>query len=160
MTFIKLETNISAPIERVFDLARSIDLHKTSTLGTDEKAIAGRTTGLIELGETVTWRAKHFGLYQELTVKVTELRKPFLFADIMVKGTFKNMKHTHRFSKTDKGTLMIDEFEFVSPLGILGQLADKLFLKQYMTNFLKKKNQELIKVAEGIDYKTVLKNKG
>ena len=69
MSFIKLETYISAPIEKVFDLARSIDLHKVSTLGTNEEAIAGRTTGLIELGETVTWQAKHFGLYQKLTVK-------------------------------------------------------------------------------------------
>ena len=60
------------------------------------------------------------------------------------------MKHTHRFSETDKGILMIDEFEFVSLLGILGQLADIFFLKRYMTNFLRKKNQELIKVAEGL----------
>lgn len=148
MPIIKLKTIINAPIEKVFDLARSIDLHKVSTLGTNEEAIAGRTTGLIELGETVTWKAKHFGVYQQLTVKVVEFEKPILFIDTMLQGAFKNMKHTHRFSKEEGGTLMIDEFEFISPLGILGTLANWLFLKRYMTNFLIRKNHELKRVAE------------
>lgn len=148
MPIIKLKTIINAPIEKVFDLARSIDLHKVSTLGTNEEAIAGRTTGLIELGETVTWRAKHFGFYQQLTVKVVEFEKPILFIDTMLQGAFKNMKHTHRFRKAEGGTLMSDEFDFTSPLGMLGTLANWLFLKRYMTNFLIRKNQELKRVAE------------
>lgn len=148
MSTIKLETVINAPIEKVFDLVRSIDLHKASTLGTNEEAIAGRTSGLIELGETVTWRAKHFGVYQELTVQVVELDKPYLFTDMMLKGAFKSMKHIHRFSKSENGTIMTDKFEFTSPLGILGRLANWIFLKRYMTNFLVGKNQELKRVAE------------
>ena len=156
MPLIKLETKIDAPVERVFDLARSIDLHKLSTKGTKEEAIAGRTSGLIELNETVTWSAKHFGLYQKLTVRVTEFNKPQLFADIMIKGTFKRMKHIHRFEKIETGTKMIDEFEYESPLRILGQIADSLFLKRYMTKFLKNKNEELKQVAEGNEWERIL----
>jgi hypothetical protein len=63
MPKIELHTEIDAPIERVFDLARSIDLHMLSTSHTNEKAIAGKTSGLIGLGEWVTWRAKHLGFY-------------------------------------------------------------------------------------------------
>lgn len=149
MPIIKLETIINAPIEKVFDLARSIDLHKASTLGTNEEAIAGRTTGLIELGETVTWKAKHFGVYQQLTVKVVEFEKPNVFVDTMLQGAFKSMKHTHRFSESEYGTIMTDEFEFTSPFGIFGKLANALLLKRYMTNFLIRKNEELKRVAEG-----------
>ena len=156
MPIIKLETKITAPVERVFDLARSIDLHKLSTKGTNEEAIAGKTSGLIELNETVTWRAKHFGIYQKLTVKVIEFDRPRLFGDVMIKGTFKRMKHVHRFEKVETGTKMIDEFEFESPLGILGRIADFLFLKRYMTKFLKNKNEELKKIAEGNEWKRIL----
>ena len=156
MSRIELETDIEAPIERVFDLARSIDLHKLSTKGSNEEAIAGKTSGLIELGETVTWRAKHFGVYQKLTVEITELDKPNMFEDIMLKGAFKRMKHTHRFEKTPYGTKMIDQFEFESPLGLLGRWADSLFLKKYMTKFLIDKNKELKRVAESEDWKKII----
>lgn len=156
MPKIKLETIIDAPVDRVFDLARSIDLHKLSTSGTNEEAVAGRTTGLIELGETVTWRAKHFGVYQKLTVEVTKFDRPNMFEDVMLKGAFKQMKHTHRFEKEGVQTKMIDEFFFLSPLGVLGKLADMLFLKKYMTNFLLNKNKELKSFAESEEWKKIL----
>ena len=156
MPLIKLHTHIDAPVARVFDLARSIDLHKLSTTGTNEEAIAGRTSGLIELGETVTWKAKHFGVYQKLTVEVTVFDKPNQFGDVMLKGAFKKMKHLHSFKSDGEGTIMTDEFEFESPLGFLGQIADALFLKSYMTRFLINKNKELKRVAEGEDWESLL----
>lgn len=148
MPTINLETYINAPIQRVFDLARSIDLHKNSAGGTDEKAVAGKTSELIKLGEKVTWRAKHFGIYQNLTVEVIEFSPPNMFVDQMIAGAFKFMKHTHSFKTIETGTIMTDQFEFESPLGILGHLANILFLKKYMTRFLENKNKELKQVAE------------
>ncbi len=121
MPKIELLTEINAPIENVFDLARSIDLHMESTKQTGEQAIAGKTSGLIELGETVTWRAKHFGIWQTLTSKITEYNYPNYFVDEMVQGAFKSIRHEHHFTKVGDGTLMKDEFVFESPLGVLGQ---------------------------------------
>ncbi len=157
MPTILLNTFINAPVDLVFDLARSIDLHMKSTSNTNEVAIAGRTTGLIELDETVTWRAKHFGIYQNLTVEVISLEKPIIFQDVMTKGAFKNMSHTHKFVKKGEGTLMIDEFVFNSPFGLIGKLADYVFLKRYMTNFLINKNKELKSAAESDNWKSILK---
>ena len=54
MAEIYLKTYINADIRKVFDLSRNIDFHQQSTIKTNEKAIAGKTGGLIELGETVT----------------------------------------------------------------------------------------------------------
>ena len=150
---ILLKTKIYAPIQRVFDLARSIDLHKASSTGTNEEAIAGKTSGLIELNDTITWKAKHFGVYQKLTVKIINLEKPFMFQDIMLKGTFKSMTHTHSFMQKEDFTIMTDEFEFKSPLGFLGVVADIIFLKNYMKKFLINKNKELKRVAECEDWK-------
>jgi ligand-binding SRPBCC domain-containing protein len=93
MPKIILEININAPREIVFDLARSIDFHKESTKHTKEDAIAGKTSGLLELNESVTWRAKHFGIWLELESKITEFDSPNHFVDEMVKGNFKSFKH-------------------------------------------------------------------
>jgi ligand-binding SRPBCC domain-containing protein len=148
MPKIELLTNINAPIQTVFDLSRSIDLHMESTKQTGEQAIAGKTSGLIELGETVTWRAKHFGIRQDLTSKITEFNSPTFFVDEMVRGTFKSIRHEHRFSEVDAHTVMKDVFVFESPFGILGKLANWLILKRYMTNLLTKRNQVIKDTAE------------
>ena len=156
MPKINLTTTIEAPIERVFDLARSIDLHKLSTKKTNEEAVGGKTSGLIELGETVTWRAKHFNVYQKLTVKITEYDRPNMFRDVMLKGAFKSMKHLHKFEKNGNKTKMIDEFEFESPFGLIGKLANSLFLKNYMTNFLIERNKELKTYAESEEWRKII----
>ena len=145
---IGLTTIINAPVEKVFDLARSIDLHMESTKQTGEKAIAGRTYGLIELGETVTWRAKHFGIWQTLTSKITEFDHPNYFVDEMVRGTFKSIRHEHYFLSRNGQTLMRDVFVFESPLGILGKFVNWLALTKYMTDLLKERNRVIKATAE------------
>lgn len=149
MPQLHLNTTVNAPIEIVFDLARSIDLHILSLEHTNEKAVAGRTTGLIENGETVTWRAKHLGVTQELTSLITDVEPHHYFADELVKGAFKHFKHEHFFEKLgDDSTLMKDIFDYTSPLGIIGKLADFLFLEKYMTQLLEQRNHTLKQVAE------------
>ena len=157
MPKIELKTEIKAEKEIVFDLSRSIDLHKISTEQTKEEAIKGKTSGLIGKGEWVTWRAKHFGFYQTLTSKIVEFERPGHFVDEMVKGAFKSFRHQHYFTKSDFGTLMIDYFEYKSPLGFLGNLADSLFLEKYMKKLLEKRNQTIKEFAESDMWKQVLR---
>ena len=148
MPIIQLETYINAPIELCFDLARSIDLHTDSMKHTGEQAVAGRTNGLIELGDTVTWRAWHFGIRQTLTSKITQFDYPHSFTDEMVTGAFRSFKHKHRFRQVNGLTAMTDVFSFEAPLGLLGRLANFLFLKRYMTRLLETRNQTIRQTAE------------
>ncbi|MBP1155176.1 ligand-binding SRPBCC domain-containing protein [Paenibacillus sp. PvR098] len=145
---IKTELYINAPIEVCFDLARSIDIHAESTSQTKEIAVGGVTSGLIELGQSVTWEAVHFGIKQRLTAKITEFERPYYFVDEMVEGAFKSFRHIHQFTATGQGVLMMDVFDYVSPLGWIGKLADKLFLERYMRDFLTKRNRYMKQVAE------------
>lgn len=55
------ESDVSGHGQRPPDLQVSIDAHKDSMARSREQAIAGVTSGLISLGEEVTWRAWHFG---------------------------------------------------------------------------------------------------
>ncbi len=157
MATIHLETIIQAPIERVFDLSRSIDLHLLSMSRSNETAIAGRTSGLIERNETVTWRAKHFGVYHKLKVRITTLEKYSHFTDVMEKGIFTSMEHVHSF-QTQAGTTIMDcRFEFKAPLGLLGRLAESLFLEKYMRNLLIERNRVIKRIAESDEWKKLLK---
>lgn len=148
MPTIRLQTHIAAPLERVFDLACSVDVHMAGSQRTGERAVGGRMAGLVELGDTVTWEARHLGVRQRLTSRITKVERCALFEDRMVTGAFASMRHAHHFSATPTGTLMVDEFCFAAPLGVIGRLAEWLFLTAYMRRYLVRKNSKLKEIAE------------
>ena len=155
MPTIQLETIIHTDdVKLVFDLSRSIDLHKVSTKHTNEEAIASVTSGLIGRGESVTWRAKHFGIYQTLTSKITTFERPNYFVDEQASGAFQSFRHEYYFE--EHGTKMLDVFNYTSPLGILGRLADVLLLKRYMTQLLIKRNEVIKEYAEAEKWREVV----
>jgi ligand-binding SRPBCC domain-containing protein len=148
MATILLKTEIRAPIETVFDLSRNIDFHTVSVPGTGEKAIAGRTTGLIEQGETVTWSARHLGVRQKLTTLISEMDRPVYFCDVMLKGAFKSLRHEHHYEQIGDVTTMTDKMEFHSPFGLVGRFFNWIFLKGYMERFLRTRAGVLKRGAE------------
>lgn len=156
MPSIKLQTRIKAGRAICFDLCRSIDLHKISTEQTNEQAVAGVVSGLIELGETVTWQAKHLGVYQKLTSVITEYNKPVLFVDELERGAFKHFRHVHYFEEDGDFTIMKDTFDYRSPFGLFGKLVDFLFLEKYMTSLLEKRNLTIKQFAENGKWKEVI----
>jgi len=109
---IDITTHITAPIQRVFDLSRSVDLHAASIAHTRERAVAGVTSGLMSLGEEVTWRARHFGIWQSLTSRITAFDPPTHFRDSLVHGAFRRFDHDHFFSQRGEITTMRDVFDF------------------------------------------------
>jgi ligand-binding SRPBCC domain-containing protein len=148
MPIIRVKLHIAAPIETCFDLARDIDLHQLSVAQSKERAIAGVTSGLVQLGDVVTWEATHFGIRQRLTARITAYRRPEYFVDELVRGAFARFTHLHRFVEDGNGSLMSDQFDYTSPLGPLGKLADMLFLERYMRRLLVGRNAVIKSVAE------------
>ena len=112
--------------------AASTDAHAASATGTSERAIAGRTTGLLELGETVTWSARHFGLRWQLTSRMVALDRPRHFRDAMVANVFRRFDHDHVFRQEGVVTHAVDVFDYTSPLGVLGRVADALLVQGHM----------------------------
>lgn len=137
MAKVRIETEIAAPAERCFDAARDIDLHVRSLGHTGERAVAGRTSGLIELGESVTFRGRHFGVVQNHTSQITAFERPKHFQDRMTRGVFRSFVHDHHFVEAAGRTTMIDVVEFRSPLGVLGRVLDRVFLTSYLTRLLR-----------------------
>ena len=148
MTVIRVETKIEAPPALCFDLARSIELHIASTGRTKEWAIAGVTSGLIGAGQEVTWSARHFGVRQTLTSRITVFDPPHHFRDSMVRGAFARFDHDHHFEGHDRGTRMLDLFDYAAPLGPLGRLAERLVLDRYLRHLLVERARVIKTVAE------------
>jgi ligand-binding SRPBCC domain-containing protein len=148
MTTIHLYTKIKATKQVVFDLSRDIDIHQNSASQTDEKAIDGVTSGLIQYNETVTWRGKHFGVYFTHKSRMTVMDLYDYFVDEMEDGTFKSFKHEYFFSEENGITLMSDRLQYETPYGIFGKWFDVLILKKHLTNFLLNRNKVLKELAE------------
>jgi ligand-binding SRPBCC domain-containing protein len=149
---VRLEevTLVSAPIERCFDLARSVEVHLAGNVHCGETALAvgGVTSGLVGLGERVTWRAKHFGVWHRLTSEITAMYRPAFFQDTMTEGIFRFMQHDHFFRALSDGeTEMRDVFCFAAPLGLLGRLAELILLRRYMRSLLVERNAVIKRVA-------------
>ena len=154
MVAIEELTLIQAPVERCFDLARSVEVHLAGNehCGETAVALAGVTSGLIGLAQRVTWRAKHFGVWQTLTSEITALEPPVYFQDKMVQGIFRFMKHDHFFRASPSGqTEMKDVFYFAAPLPLLGRLAEIIFLRRYMRTLLHERNAAIKRIAESPD---------
>lgn len=152
MTQIKVTTTINTPIEIVFNNCRNIDIHQYSASKTNEKAIAGRTSGLINKGETVTWKGKHFGIYLKHQSIITEMDFPNYFVDEQLKGHFKSFKHQHFFIKKENLTIMTDILEYKTPFGFFGKLFNRLLLKNHLTKFIQNRNKIIKQITEKDSY--------
>jgi ligand-binding SRPBCC domain-containing protein len=144
-------TRIHAPIERCFDLARSVEVHLAGNVHWGEAAIAaGRvTSGPVGLGQRVCWRARHFGVRQTLTSEITAMDRPTYFRDTMIEGAFRFMWHDHYFrAVAPRETEMKDIFCFAAPLGVMGRIAEILVLRRYMRTLLRERNAALKAAAE------------
>lgn len=148
MPKFRIETTIMAPVEVCFDLSRDIDVHMDSMGLTNERAVAGVTSGMVELSDTVTWEGTHLGVRQRLTSKITAFDRPRMFIDDMQRGAFHHWHHEHWFEAREGGTLMTDVVDYASPLGILGRIVDAIYLEDYVRRFLIRRNEHIKTVAE------------
>jgi ligand-binding SRPBCC domain-containing protein len=148
---IRTQTVICAPIERVFDLSRSVELHLLTSVATEERAVAGKTSGLLGMNDTITWEAKHLGVRQRLTGAIVEFERPRFFRDQMTRGAFHSLSHGHRFDPVQGGTVMTDVLEFRSTFIPNGGIIDSWIVGPHLERYLKERNRILKEVAESAD---------
>lgn len=151
MTTLEEVTLIHAPIARCFDLSRSVEVHVLGNVHFGEQALPleGTTSGLLGLGDKVTWQARHFGVRQRLTSQITRFDAPHAFQDTMLSGAFAWMQHDHFFQEFPEGiTRMRDVFRYAAPIPVLGIIAERLVLDRYMLSLLRERNEVIKQVAE------------
>lgn len=158
MPSLHLTTFIAAPADRVFDLSRSIDLHKVSMSHFKEEAVSGVRFGLIEKDETVTWRGRHLFKTRLLRTKITAMKKKEMFTDEQIEGDFKQLKHEHYFKPCENGTIMIDLIEYEAPYGVIGKFVNTVYLRRYMKRLIEQRNKCIKEFAESEKWRAILQN--
>jgi ligand-binding SRPBCC domain-containing protein len=149
LTRLELVTTVAAPAQLVFDLSCDIGTHVGSMAASGERAVAGVTSGLISLGEQVTWQARHFGIRWRMTSVISAHQRPHRFVDEMVRGPFARWYHEHRFITEPGGrTRMVDLVDYAAPAGPLGRLVDALILRRYLRRLLQRRNEHIRRLAE------------
>ncbi|MEO5563799.1 MAG: SRPBCC family protein [Chitinophagaceae bacterium] len=156
MPKIHITTFIEAPVDRVFDLSRNVDLHKKSMVKHKEEAVAGIQFGMVEIDDTVTWKGKHLFKTRFLRSKITAMKRPEMFIDEQLEGDFKLMKHEHHFKPCENGTIMIDLFHFETPYGTVGKIFNRAYFVRYMKRLLEQRNKMIKDFAESDKWKKLL----
>jgi ligand-binding SRPBCC domain-containing protein len=148
MPVIETSVEVHAPIEILFDLSRSVEVHLACAGHTNEQAVGGVTSGLLELGDEVTWQATHLWKRRTLTSRITVFDRPHMFRDSMVTGAFRRFDHDHVFTQRGDVVLLEDRFDFDLPFGLLGRLANGLFVARHMSAFLAARLHHIRSIAE------------
>ena len=139
-TRIVLTTSVTASASECFDLSLSVDAHTASMSGSGERVVGGVGSGVMGPGDSVTWRARHFGWWFTMTSRITAYDAPRCFVDEQVAGPFGHWRHEHRFDEVDGTTTITDVVDFASPFGLLGAVVDRVVLARYMTRLLTERN--------------------
>lgn len=143
MPSVKMKTHINADIKSCFDLSRDVAIHKQSLKRAALRAVSGKTSGLLELGEWVSWEEKHFGQLQHFTLKISELEAPLYFVEEMVEGMFKSFRNEFRFKANGDSTLLTNRIYLELPYGLLGKLIKNLFINFYTKKLLQSRLEYL-----------------
>ncbi len=138
-----IDTVLRCSAEAAFDAGLDIDLHLESMADSGERAVGGVTSGRIGPGETVTWRARHFGIPWRMTSKITAYERPTRFVDEQVRGPFRRWHHEHLFRADGDGTVMTDVVEFEAPAGPVGRLIAVTVLLPYLRRLIARRNATL-----------------
>ncbi|MGQ5262359.1 SRPBCC family protein [Micromonospora sp. ZYX-F-536] len=100
----------------------------------------------MKAGDAVTWEARHFGLPWQMTVRITDYRRPHGFTDEQISGPFGRWHHEHSFTPNpadSSATLMRDVIDFTAPVGPVGGLVASLVLRPYLQRLIARRNTYL-----------------
>ena len=150
MVTIRLTTWINAPVDRCFQLATSVEFR-----GSDRSSgkARGSKSGILRVGDTVSWHAWRWGLRLSHTCRIDDVRPITYFREVAATGNFRHYVHEHHFAPMDDGTRMRGEIKFAAPKGPMGFLMERLLLKRYVTKLLIEEHKRLKRAAESTEWR-------
>ena len=149
MTVTFTQTNVvPATVQETFDASLNVDFHLESFKDTGEEIVGGVEGGVMADGDTVTWRARHFGIWWKMTSIISEYDPPGYFVDQQHKGPFKSFRHEHHLTAEGTGTRVEDVVTFTAPFGPIGWIVERLVLARYMTALITTRNEALRRFLE------------
>ena len=153
MPILELSTEIAAPIERVF--AFHLDTRNAAAISppdTEVVSVEG-TFPLVEGAEVrLRVRQRPLPIAQTWRVRIERLVEPVAVIDLMLEGPFAAWRHEHLFHDLgDQRTRMTDRVTYRLPLGPLGALAERLFLRRLLERSFRVRQASTRELLEAAD---------
>jgi ligand-binding SRPBCC domain-containing protein len=97
-------------------------------------------------GMIIEYKVSPFmGIKINWVTEITQVKEGEYFIDEQIFGPYKFWHHTHRIVPIEGGVLMEDTVHYLPPLGILGRIANTLFIKSKLKQIFEHKRIELEK---------------
>lgn len=127
------ETELPANVQAVWEFHSSVEALKQLSPPDRHVEVLGTNFAVAE-GEIHKIKSSQFGIPLLWEAKITKATPPTGFEDLQIKGPFKYWHHKHIFQPKGDHTLLIDELEYEPPFGILGTIANTLFIDRDLEN--------------------------
>ena len=86
------------------------------------------------------------GLKMTWISEITHVKEKSFFVDEQKVGPYRMWHHQHRIEALDKGVLMSDLVTYQPPLGVLGYLANRLFIQKKLAEIFEYRKKSLIQI--------------
>jgi uncharacterized protein len=86
----------------------------------------------MKTGALIDYTIRIMGIRWHWRTIISTYDPPHKFIDEQLMGPYAFWHHTHAFKQVKDGTLISDEVRYAIPLGILGRLAQALFVKRQL----------------------------
>jgi len=96
-------------------------------------------------GQLIRYRVHIFPLIPAKWVtEITHVSKPHYFVDEQRFGPYAFWHHQHHFKAVDGGVEMTDEVNYGLPMGILGKIANRLFVQRKVNAIFDHRSKTLV----------------
>lgn len=74
------------------------------------------------------------GIPVNWTTEITHVNEPYFFVDEQRFGPYALWHHQHHFKEVEGGVEMTDEVNYAIPFGVIGQIANRIFVEKQVNN--------------------------
>ncbi len=145
---IKYEQKIPATLEEVWDFISSpMNLKEITPAYMNFKVTSSTFKEKMYPGMMITYKVSPLaGLRLDWCTEITQVSHLKYFVDEQREGPYSIWHHQHHLEEIEGGVLMTDIIHYKVPLGILGNIANRLLLKkqlQHIFQFRFRKVEEI-----------------
>ena len=131
---LRTEITVKAPLEQVWSFfSEPKNLQRITPDYMDVRIVKCPDVEIIFDGMIIEYVVRPiFNLPLKWVTEIKEVHPMVSFTDVQLKGPYALWHHFHSFEKMNGYTKMRDIVKYAMPLGILGNIAHRLFVKKQL----------------------------
>jgi len=98
-------------------------------------------------GDVIDYRIRLYGVPVHWRTRIEVVEAPNRFVDVQEKGPYALWRHSHSFRDLGGGeTEMKDRVEYAMPLGVVGEIAYRLFVARSLAQIFEYREHKLAEI--------------